>query len=167
MEFWLKLTSVWIGAPPAYSAVGSGASYLTSLCLRSFSYEMKIITFTFLCAIRIHGHDLVCLAFLVDFCVYDVEHFLSFFRDADSYVGYRDKGWMPSQAQPLQKFIVDYVIQVHAEADSIMKLDLQEIDGGNNCEGWRKEEAEVGRESLQTTVQVLPYWRKKREEGIG
>lgn len=34
---------------------------------------------------------------------------------------------MPSQAQPLQEFIMGCIIQAHGEADSKMELDMQEI----------------------------------------
>lgn len=62
---------------------------------------------------------------------------------------------MPSQAKPLQEFIASCV------SSSLLRSRLQDgiryardAFGENNCEELRREEAGVGRESLQKVMQL-------------
>lgn len=116
---------------------------LTSLCLRFFYSKMRIITSIFLCVVWIHGYDLVCLAFLVDFCVCDVECFLTFSEMPIAMQSAGTRAECLLRLSPCRNLWWAVSVQVHGEADCKMEWDMQEICRGETTvknEGGRKQE---------------------------
>lgn len=97
------------------------------------------------------------------FVLYFVEHFLSF-RDADSYVECRGKGWMPSQVNPFRSHCSLCQFKFTEKQIPRWNLTCKKLIGRlNNCEGLRQEETGRGGKNLSSLVKGEE--EEKRRDG--